>query len=164
MRGAVVVVVDGGGVRGRILLRRVDAHLVEVAQRALGEDGEDADALDLVAEQLEAQRLAAGGREDVDDVAAGGELAALLHGAGHALVAGGDEGRHEVVALDLVADGAARTDAGRRSRGHEALDDGRGRDRHDAAAGQGVEGPRALADDVRRRLEAGAPLQAAAGR
>src|SRR5579884_1779491 len=47
-------------------------------ERALRERREGADGLDLVAEELGAQRLAAGGREDVDDAAADGELAALV--------------------------------------------------------------------------------------
>ena len=61
--------------------RRVDRDLVDRMQRALRERRERADALDLVAEELDAERLAAGRREDVDDAAADGELAALLDAA-----------------------------------------------------------------------------------
>ena len=47
-------------------------------QRALGEHRERAQRLDLVPEELDAHGLAAGRREDVDDPAAHGDLAALL--------------------------------------------------------------------------------------
>ena len=57
---------------------RVDDRLVDGVQRALRERRERADLLDLVAEELDPQRLAAGRREDVDEPAAHGELAALL--------------------------------------------------------------------------------------
>ena len=50
--------------------RRVDGDLVDLAERALGEGREGADALDLVPEQLDPVGLAAGGREDVDQPAA----------------------------------------------------------------------------------------------
>ena len=56
-------------------------------KRPLGEGGEGAHGLDLVAEELDAKRLAAGRREDVDDAAAHGELSAVVH-ALHSLVAG----------------------------------------------------------------------------
>jgi hypothetical protein len=56
-------------------------------QRSLRERREGADRLDLVAEELDPQRVAAGGREDVDQASADRELAALLH-AVDALVAG----------------------------------------------------------------------------
>src|SRR5581483_4486110 len=67
---------------GRVHDRRVD-----LAQRALRERRERADLLHLVAEELDAERLAAGGREDVDEPAADRELAAFLD-ALDALVAG----------------------------------------------------------------------------
>ncbi len=65
----------------------IDGDAAEVAQRALRERRERRHALHLVAEQLDPDRLAAGGREDVDDVAAGRHLAALVDGAADALVA-----------------------------------------------------------------------------
>ena len=58
--------------------RRVDHRLRDRVQRALGERRERADRLDLVAEELDAQRLAARRREDVEDAAADRELAALV--------------------------------------------------------------------------------------
>src|SRR5262249_58224099 len=60
----------GGGIDERVLHRM---------KRALGERRERAHLFDLVPEELDAQRLAAGGREHVDDPAANGELAPLLN-------------------------------------------------------------------------------------
>ena len=90
--------------RGRAPLGgRVDQRVVDGVQRALRERREGADRLDLVAEELDPERLAAGGREDVDDAAADGELAALL-GLLDALVAGERERLGEAVDAGLVAD------------------------------------------------------------
>ena len=47
-------------------------------ERALGERGEGADVLDLVAEELDTERLATGAREDVDEPASHRDLATLL--------------------------------------------------------------------------------------
>src|SRR5947209_7106324 len=55
-------------------------------ERALRERREGAHRLDLVAEELDAQGLAACSREDVDDAAAHRELAAVVHSL-HSLVA-----------------------------------------------------------------------------
>src|SRR5262249_3516447 len=63
---------------GPTLRRRIDRRGVELPQRALGEGREGADLLDLVAEELDPERLASGCREDVDEAAPDGELAALL--------------------------------------------------------------------------------------
>ena len=60
------------------LRRRVDDRVVDRPERALGERRERPHGLDLVAEQLDAERVAARGREDIDDPAADGELPALL--------------------------------------------------------------------------------------
>ena len=56
----------------------VDARVLDGVERPLRERREGAHLLDLVAEELDAERLAARGREDVDDPAANGELAALV--------------------------------------------------------------------------------------
>ena len=61
------------------LARREDHGLVDRVERALRERRERPDLLDLVSEELDAQRLAAGAREDVDETAAHGDLPALLH-------------------------------------------------------------------------------------
>src|SRR5207237_8488011 len=58
--------------------RRLDDRGVDFAQCTLRERREGADAFDLVAEELDAERLASGGREDVDDPATHRELPALL--------------------------------------------------------------------------------------
>src|SRR5207248_5860905 len=57
---------------------RVDRRVLDWVQRPLRERREGTDALDFVAEELDAKRLASGGREDVDQVAANGELPAFL--------------------------------------------------------------------------------------
>ena len=72
-------------------------------ERPLGEGRECAHLLDLVAAELDPERLAAGGREDVDEAAADGELAALL-GALDPLVAGEREVLREAVETGLAAD------------------------------------------------------------
>src|SRR5439155_16753843 len=76
-RGLVVSEVDLDELAAA-LGRRVDRRLVDLAQGTLGERREDADLLDLVAEELDPERLATGGRKDVDEPPAHGELAALL--------------------------------------------------------------------------------------
>ena len=73
-------------------------------ERALGERREGADLLDLVAEELDPQRLAAGRREDVDQAAADRELSAVLD-ALDAFVAGERELLREPVDAWRVADG-----------------------------------------------------------
>ena len=65
-------------------------------QRPLRERREGPERLDLVAEELHAQRVATGGREDVHEAASDGELPALLHSV-DALVAGEREPFGEVV-------------------------------------------------------------------
>ena len=59
-------------------------------ERALVGDAEVADLLDLVAPELDAQRVVLGGREDIEDAAPDGEVAALLDQLG-AGVAGVDQ-------------------------------------------------------------------------
>src|SRR5439155_24235377 len=108
------------------------------------EGREGPDALDLVAEELHAQRLPPRRREDVDQVAANGELPALVDSL-DALVA--DE-RKLLGKLFMAADGAQRDPRGplcRNPLGH------RRRGRTDKPAPpEHVEGPRPLADEVRR--------------
>ena len=69
---------------------------------ALVGDREGADLVHLVAEELHPQRVLLGGREDVEDAAADGELAALLDQV-HAGVRRVGERRDDVVELDLLA-------------------------------------------------------------
>ena len=60
------------------LAGREDQRLGEVVGRALVVDAEAGQAVDLVAPQVDADRRVGGRREDVDDGAAAGELAAVL--------------------------------------------------------------------------------------
>ena len=93
-------------------------------------DREARDALDLVAEQLDADGLAARGREDVEDVAAHGELAAIAD-ALDARVAGRDQCRDGVVALELVPALDVHGAVAGASGGGDALDQRGRRDRHE---------------------------------
>ncbi len=130
---------------------RVDRGAVHGPQRALREGREDPDRLHLVTEQLDPERLAAGAREDIDDPAADGELAALL-GPVDPLVAGKREQLGQLVALEEVADGdRERLGPGRRRR--EALRERRRGGTDEAAACEHVQRARPLPDEVRRRLE-----------
>ena len=139
---------------------RVDHRALDLVQRALGERREGADRLDLVAEQLDAERLAAGRREHVDEPAADHELAALLD-AVDALVAR----EREVLGKSVEAGrgpGSERERLGPRLRRRHRLGQ-RGRGGADEPARrEHVERAGPLADEVRRRLEPGAPVDAAA--
>ena len=128
-------------------------------QRALRERREGADRLDLVAEELDAERLAAGRREDVDQAAAHRELAAVVD-ALDALVAGERELLGEAFDADLEA-GRELERLGPRRRRRQQLGDGVRRRAHEPAAGENGQRARPLADEVRRRLEPGLPADAA---
>ncbi len=82
---------------------RVDERGLELTQCALRERGEGAERLDLVAEELDPDRLASGRGEDVDDAAADGDLPALLD-ALRSRVPGQREPLDEPVHARLVAD------------------------------------------------------------
>ena len=158
-----VVVGERHGVVGvdPALRRGMHDRVVDRMQGALRERREDADTLDLVTEELHPERLATRGREDVDDPAAHRELAALLR-AVDALVAGERELLGEPAHTGLGAD--LEPDRGRSSirRGH-ALRERGGRGADEPSGGEDLERARTLADEMRRRLEAGAPANAAAG-
>ena len=99
----------GGGQQGEAL-DPVDA--------ALGGGIEAAHALDLVAEEIEPQRLLLAGREEVDEAAAHRELAGIAHRLG-AAIAIGLEQRGQPVAVDPLAGRQPRdelADAERRQR------------------------------------------------
>ena len=142
--------------------RRVDQRRVDRVQRALRERREGADRLDLVAEELDPERLAAGRREDVDDAAADGELAALLDLL-DALVAGERELPRRAPSMpgSSPTRDLERLRAARR-RGGSALGERGRRGADEPAAREHVERAGPLADEVRRRLEPGAPADAAA--
>ena len=69
----------GHGVVDKQLPRGVQLNRAHLLNGALVRDGEGADVRDLVAPKLDAHGVLRGGREDVDDAAAGGELAARGH-------------------------------------------------------------------------------------
>ncbi len=144
---------------GPVLRRRVDQDVVAVAQRPLGEGGEGGKPFDLVAEELDPDGLAARGREDVDEAAPDRELTALVDGVG-ALVAGLRERRDQVVERELLAQ--PQLHRGRAAVGRvDPLDQGVGRDGDEAATGERVQRAVALADEVRRGVEAAPPPDAA---
>ncbi len=79
-----------------------DANFVEVVGRPLIVHAEAGEAVDLVAPQVDADRCVGGRGEHVDDRAAPGELAAVLHEL-FASVAEFDEPSAESVGIDVVA-------------------------------------------------------------
>ena len=98
----------------RQLGRRVELDPLRLAERALGEGREPADRLDLVAEQLEPRRAVLGRPEDVEDVAADRELAAVLDLL-DPLVARLDQQLGDVAEVDLLA--LVQDEPGRAQRG-----------------------------------------------
>jgi hypothetical protein len=129
-------------------------------ERALRERRERPDLLDLVAEELDPERLASRRREDVDEAAADRDLPAFL-GPLDAVVAGEREVLHDCVDAGLLARPKAQRLGPLVARRH-AFGERRGRDADDAARGEHVEGAGALAHEVRRRLKARVPADAAA--
>ena len=122
-----------------------------VAERALGEGREPAHRLDLVAEELDPHGALLGRREDVEDAAAQGELAALLDLL-DALVAGRDQVAGDRLEVDLAAE--LEAEAGRPQRGvGDGLGERRGAGDDDRVllVAEGVEGVDAEADEMRRR-------------
>ena len=140
--------------------RRIDVRALDLVQRALRERRERAHRLDLVAEELDSQRLAAGRREEVDQAAADREVAALLD-AVDPFVAGERKLLGQRLEPRLLA-GREPDRGGPRLGRRQRLGD-RGRRRADEPARrEHVEGTRPLADEMRRRLEPRAPANAAA--
>ena len=140
--------------------RRIDDRVLDRVQRALRERRERAHLLDLVAEELDADRLAAGRREDVDQAAAHRELPAVVD-ALDALVARERERLRQALDARLRAD----HDADRLRplvAWWDPLGERRRRRPHETARGEHVERARPLADEVRRRGEPRLPAHAAA--
>ena len=140
--------------------RRVDNRRLERVERTLRERRERPDVLDLVAPELDAERLTARRREDVDEPAADGELAALVRPL-DPLVAGESERFRQGLEADVRT---GRDPDRRRSgpRGWNRLGERRRRGDDEAPFGEHVERPCALAHEVGCRLEAGAPANTAA--
>ena len=128
-------------------------------KRPLRERRERSHLLDLVAVELDAKRLAAGRREDVDEPAAHCELAALL-GPIDPLVARERERLGEPVEARLGPDVESHRLGPRRERRNALRERGR-RGADQPAARQHVERAGAFADEMRRRLEPGAPADTA---
>ena len=146
---------------GAALDRGMDQRLVERVQRPLGEGGVGAERLDLVSEELEADRLAAGRGVDVHDPAAHRELPALLRLL-DALVTGESESLDELLASRRVAHAKSDGLRPRLLRRHALCRaDRRGAD--EPAGLEDLEGAGALADEVRRRLEPAPPAHSARG-
>ena len=129
-------------------------------ERALREGRERAHRLDLVAEELDPERLAAGRREDVDDAAPHGELAAIIHPL-HALVARKRKRLRQPFDAGLEP-GPQLDRLGTRLRRRQPLRERPRRGADEPAARQHVERPRPLADEVRRRREPRLPCDASA--
>jgi hypothetical protein len=159
LSGLVVVEPDLGQVEPP-LRGWVDRGRLEGVECALGESRERADALDLVPEELDPERLAARRRVDVDDPAAEGELPALL-GLVDALVAG----QRELLGEDVDAGVVAGREVHRRRSGsgwRHRLGERCGRGADEPAGREDVQGARPLAHEVRRRLEPRAPADTTA--
>ena len=131
---------------------RIDDGLVDGMERALREGGEGSDGLDLVAEELDAQRLSAGRGEDVHDASAHGELAAVVGAVGPRVAGEGErlgQGLHPGLRADTELDRLRP-----RFRRRHRLGERPGGGAHEPAAGEDVERAGTLADEVRRRLQA----------
>ena len=116
------------GLVGQQLAGREDVHLVEVGDRSLVVDAERRQTVDVVAPQVDAHRHVAAGGVHVDDLAASGELAAMLHQL-LAAVPELHQPAHQVVGIDDVA--AAHRDRLDRGRaGAETLEHGAGTGHH----------------------------------
>jgi hypothetical protein len=142
------------------LRRRIHGHVMYGVQRALGERRKGPHAFDLVAEELDAQRLAPGGREDVDEAAPHRELAALLDPL-DPFVARERKGLGEAVDAGLVPD---RELVRRRALPLRRVPFGERRSGRadEPAGGEHVERTGTLAHEMRRRLEARVPADASA--
>jgi hypothetical protein len=113
---------------------RIDDRTLDRMQRPLRERREGADRLDLVAEELDAERVPPGRGEDVEEAAADGELPPLVDLL-DALVAGEREPLGEVLHSDVLADPEPDR-LGPRLRWRRALGESGGRRTDEPAARQ----------------------------
>ena len=159
---------------------RRDLDRLGVPERALREGREPAHRVDLDVEQVDAHGALLGGREDVEQAAADGELAAVLDLL-DALVAGRDELGGDLVEVEHVADAQPEGVRPQGGIGHLLRERRRGHDHHRGLGvlGVAVGGPSrvrrrpvgeqrvergdAQADEVRRRREVGLVGDAARG-
>ena len=140
--------------------RGLHQRLLQRVQRALGERREGPNLLDLVSEELDAERLPTGRREDVDDPASDGELPTLLDTV-DPVVPGARERRRDPVDAGLVTD-AQRERLRPLGRGRHPLGERDRRDADEPALREHVERTEPLTDEVWRRLEPGADGDASA--
>ena len=129
-------------------------------QCPLGERRESPDRLDLVAEELDSQRLPTRGRKEIDQAAAHAELAALLDPL-DAFVPGERKALGQQVDPRFLPLGYFDR-AGPLARRRHALGECSRRGADEPAAIEHVERPRPLTDEMWRRLEARRPLDAPA--
>ena len=139
---------------------RVDDGYLHRMQCALRERREHPHLLDHISPELDSKRLAPGRRKDVDEPAANCELTALVR-ALYALVAGERERLGKLLEADLLFGGEADRLRTRRDRRHRLGECGcRGDD--EPAGREDVERTGPLPDEMRRGVEARAPVDAAA--
>ncbi len=138
----------------RELRGRGELDSLGLSERALGEDREAPHRLDLVPEQLDADRLLLGRRIDVEDAPAERELSALLDLVG-AVVAGVGEQERDVLQVDalaLVERESLRSQLGVRDLFRES---DRARDDHGGRVGHRVHRRDPEPGQVRRRIQVG---------
>ena len=142
------------------LARRVDRRVGHRMQRTLRERRERSDLLDVVPEKLDAQGLASGAREDVDEAATNRDLASLLD-AFRALVPGERQLLDECV--EVARAGASQSnDRGPFLGRRHALGERACRHAHEPSVAQDVEGACPFADQVCGGIEARVDAHAAA--
>jgi hypothetical protein len=147
-----------GGELGR--WRELDR--LRVPQRALGEGGEPADGLDLVAEELDPRGPILRGAEDIEDAAPHRKLPPLLHLV-DPLIASLHQPAGHLAEVDLLADAEAESRGPERRLRHRLGQSHRARD-HDrrrrisalpraTARAERVERRDSQSDEVRRRRD-----------
>ncbi len=142
------------------LRRGIDHGARHGMQGTLGERRERPDLLDVVSEEFDAKRLAPGARKHVDEPSAHRDLPALIDAFG-ALVPRECESLYERVEPDLVF--CADFDRCRsRILGRKAFGESTRRCADEPPLGEDFERPCPFTDQVRRWLETGAELHAAA--
>ena len=147
---------------GATLRGWIHDDLVCGMERPLRERRERANLLDLVTEQLDAERFSAGRREDVHDAAADCELTAFVDTL-HPFVASQREVLRQAVDAGLVADRELQRGRPRLDGGH-SFGERRSRGAHQPSRREDVERPVPLAHEVGRRNEAGVVRDTASGK
>ena len=147
---------------GATLRGRIHDDLIGGMERPLRERRERTNLLDLVTEELDAERFSAGRREDVHDPAADCELTAFVDTL-HPFVARQREVLRQAVDAGLVADRELQRGRPRFDGGH-SFGERRRRGAHQPSRREDVERPVPLAHEVGRRNEAGVVRDPASGK